>query len=167
MREILKSIREGWNPSELGAFSFAEVVRKRAEAAVEGRGAGPAAEGGRAAPRRRPEARKAEEESGDEADIVRDALGRLQAKVHEEIGESDLETRYNLGIAYKEMGLLEEAAKEFRLSMKKPELLVGASSMLADTLTEKGDAEGAVAVLDEALDGGGAHGGAAARPPVS
>jgi len=153
MREILKSIREGWNPIELGAFSFAEVVRKRAEAASKA--AEPAPEPkAETPPASPPRAAEKEEESGDDSDIVRDALGRLQAKVHEEIGDSDLETRYNLGIAYKEMGLLEEAAKEFRLSMKKPELVVGASSMLADTLMETGDGEGAVAVLDQALDGG-------------
>ena len=41
-------------------------------------------------------------------------MEKLQAKVKEEIGESDPEARYNLGIAYKEMGLLDEAAEEFR-----------------------------------------------------
>ena len=94
-----------------------------------------------------------EDEDGYEDDegIVRDALGRLQAKVHEEIGDSDLDARYNLGIAYKEMGLLDEAINEFRLSMRKPDLLVGASSLLADTLAEQGYADGALAVLDEAL----------------
>lgn len=151
MREILKSIREGWNTLELQAFSFAEVARKRAEAAApsEPPPASPRAE----APPEPPPAPPMAEESGDESDLVRDALGRLQAKVDEEIGDSDLEARYNLGIAYKEMGLHEEAAKEFRLSMGNPGLLVGASSMLADTLMETGDTEGAIAVLDEALDG--------------
>ncbi len=151
MREILKSVREGWNPSELEAYSFAEIVRKRNDAAKK------AAEEAKAPKREEPPAAPPKEgeggEEAGEADIVRDALGRLQAKVHEEIGESDLDTRYNLGIAYKEMGLHQEAVKEFRLSMGKPELMVGASSMLADTLTEMGDPDGAVAVLDEALEG--------------
>jgi len=92
-----------------------------------------------------------EDEYEEDEGIVRDALGRLQAKVHEEIGDSDLDARYNLGIAYKEMGLLDEAVNEFRLSMRKPDLLVGASSLLADTLAEKGNPDGAFAVLDEAL----------------
>jgi tetratricopeptide (TPR) repeat protein len=153
MREILQMIRGGWNPLELQAFSFAEVARKRAEAAAPPPPPPPPPKA-EAPPEPPPEAVMEEEESGDEADLVRDALGRLQAKVHEESGDSDLETRYNLGIAYKEMGLHEEAVKEFRLSMKNPGLLVGASSMLADTLMETGDAEGAIAVLDEALGGG-------------
>ncbi len=152
MREILQSIRGGWNPMELQAFSFAEVARKRAEAATTPEPPPPPPKA--AAPPEPPPKAETDEESGDEADLVRDALGRLQAKVHEEIGDSDLETRYNLGIAYKEMGLHEEAVKEFRLSMRSPGLLVGASSMLADTLMETGDAEGAIAVLDEALGGG-------------
>ncbi len=151
MREILQSIRGGWNPLELQAFSFAEVARKRAEAAASPPPPPPPPKAV-APPEPPPEAEK-EEGSGDETDLVRDALGRLQAKVSEEIGDSDLETRYNLGIAYKEMGLHEEAVKEFRLSMRNPALLVGASSMLADTLMETGDAEGAIAVLDEALEG--------------
>jgi tetratricopeptide (TPR) repeat protein len=152
MREILKEIRAGWNPSELEAYSFAEVARKRAEAASVPAEPVPPPKA-EAPPKPPPKEEKKAEEPGDESDIVRDALGRLQAKVHEEIGDSDLETRYNLGIAYKEMGLHQEAVKEFRMSMKKPELVVGASSMLADTLSETGDVEGAIEVLDQALEG--------------
>lgn len=152
MREVLDAVRGGWNPAEAGAFSFNEAALKRAEAAGPPPGepsAPPIAE----AP---PEPPPGGEEGNyrEEVDIVRDALGRLQAKVHEEIGDSDPDARYNLGIAYKEMGLLEEAVKEFRLAMVKPDLLVGASSMLADTLTELRDADAAIAVLDEALAGG-------------
>ncbi|MBE0602365.1 MAG: tetratricopeptide repeat protein [Deltaproteobacteria bacterium] len=152
MGEILKEIRAGWNPSELEAYSFAEVARKRAEAASVPAEPIPPPKA-EAPPEPTPKAEKEAEEPNDESDIVRDALGRLQAKVHEEIGDSDLETRYNLGIAYKEMGLHEEAVKEFRMAMKKPELVVGASSMLADTLSETGDVEGAIEVLDQALAG--------------
>ncbi|MBP2680113.1 MAG: Tetratricopeptide 2 repeat protein, partial [Deltaproteobacteria bacterium] len=79
------------------------------------------------------------------------ALDRLQAKVDEEIGDTDLEARYNLGIAYKEMGLFDEAATEFRLAMRKPELFVGAGSHLADTLADRSDFDGAIAVLDAIL----------------
>jgi tetratricopeptide (TPR) repeat protein len=86
-----------------------------------------------------------------EESIVRSALGRLQAKVDEEIGETDLEARYNLGIAYKEMGLLDEAVTEFRLAMRKPELFVGAGSLLADTLADRADIDGALAVLEAIL----------------
>jgi tetratricopeptide (TPR) repeat protein len=151
MQEVLDDIRGGWNVSETGVFFFADVIRKRAEAAASpapaasspsdaANAAGaPAAAGGE------------EGEYQEEVDIVRDALGRLQAKVHEEIGDSDPDARYNLGIAYKEMGLLAEAVKEFRLAMARPSLLVGASSMLADTLVELGETDDAIAALDDVL----------------
>src|SRR3970040_1433809 len=79
------------------------------------------------------------------------ALGRLQAKVEQEIGDKDLDARYNLGIAYKEMGLLDESVTEFRLAMSKPELHVGAGWLLADTLADRGAMDGAIAGLHEIL----------------
>jgi tetratricopeptide (TPR) repeat protein len=87
----------------------------------------------------------------DGEDLVRNALGKLREKVRTEMGE-DYEARYNLGIAYKEMGLLDEALEEFLVSRRKPELFVGATSLLAETLAEKGDMGAAVGALDEALD---------------
>ena len=164
MKEILKSIQGGWNPSKVGAFSFMEAVSKRSEAAVPTPASQPAAvseppglQVAESATSLRAtgivEEIPDDDDDEEDEDMVRDALGRLQAKVHEEVGESDLETRYNLGIAYKEMGLLDEAIMEFRLSMRNPDLLVGASSMLADVLVEKGDTDGAFAVLDEAFGG--------------
>ncbi len=152
MREVLDAVREGWNPAETGAYSFNEVALKRAEAAAPPPAEPPAQPMAEARPEPSSQGGK-EGEYQEEIDIVRDALGRLQAKVHEEIGDTDPDARYNLGIAYKEMGLLDEAVKEFRLAMAKPELLVGASSMLADTLAELGNADAATAVLDEALAG--------------
>ncbi|MCL1926954.1 MAG: tetratricopeptide repeat protein [Syntrophorhabdaceae bacterium] len=163
MKEIIKSIQGGWDPSSIGAFSFEECVSKRAAKVAAPPATAPQAAASSSssmqimesatslrAVESTEEMPEASEEEEDE-DMVRDALGRLQAKVHEEVGESDFETRYNLGIAYKEMGLLDEAATEFRLSMKNPDLLVGASSLLADTLADKGDIAGAFAALDEAL----------------
>jgi tetratricopeptide (TPR) repeat protein len=148
MREVLAAVRDGWDVLAAGTYSFAEALEKRSEPK-------PAEETPRpvSAPPAAKAMREAAEEAGyqEEESIVRNALGRLQAKVQEEIGDTDLEARYNLGIAYKEMGLLEEAAMEFRMAMRKPELLVGASSLLADTLSEQGDGDGAAAVLDGVL----------------
>jgi tetratricopeptide (TPR) repeat protein len=141
---VLAAVREGWDVAAADAFSFADAVRKLDQPEPSPPVPPDAASGKAEAPL--PDAGYREEES-----IVRDALSRLQAKVHEEIGESDPDARYNLGIAYKEMGLLDEAAAEFALARQKPELFVGASSLLADTLAEKGDFASAVAALDEAL----------------
>src|SRR5512134_1880439 len=141
---VLTAVREGWDVAAADAFSFADAVRKLDQPAPSPP----------VPPDAAPEqAKTSQSDAGyrEEESIVRDALSRLQAKVHEEIGESDPDARYNLGIAYKEMGLLDEAAGEFSLARQKPELFVGASSLLADTLAEKGDFASAVAALDEAL----------------
>lgn len=144
MERVLAAIRGGWDVAAADAFSFADAARKLDEPAGSPQPSADAAPVVRETPS--PDAGYREEES-----IVKDALTRLQAKVREEIGESDPDARYNLGIAYKEMGLLDEAAGEFALARQKPELFVGASSLLADTLAAKGDFASAVATLDEVL----------------
>jgi len=160
MREVLDAIRGGWDVAAAGVFSFTDAARRRAEPEPPRVEAPPAPEH----PDPRQEASAEEptsrtESAGEgyereyerEESIVRSALGRLQAKVDEEIGDTDLEARYNLGIAYKEMGLHEEAVTEFRLAMRRTDLFVGAGSLLADTLADRSDFDGALAVLDAVL----------------
>ena len=48
------------------------------------------------------------------------------------------DTHYNLGIAYREMGLVDEAIGEFQLSAKDPDHLVDSCSMLGACFLEKG-----------------------------
>ncbi|MHB1013514.1 MAG: tetratricopeptide repeat protein [Desulfobacteria bacterium] len=156
LREVLDAIRGGWDVAAAGVFSFAEAARVRAEpeplrveAPPPPAHPEPPAEVLEEAPP--PSTETADEGYEREESIVRSALGRLQAKVDEEIGDTDLEARYNLGIAYKEMGLLDEAVTEFRLAMRKPELFVGAGSLLADTLADRADFDGALAVIEAIL----------------
>lgn len=156
MRGVLDAIRGGWNVATAGVFSFTEAARKRAEPEtlrVEPPAAPASPEPRAEAPEEEPSSPTKTAEGGyeQEESIVRSALGRLQAKVDEEIGDTDLEARYNLGIAYKEMGLLDEAVTEFRMAMRKPELFVGAGSLLADTLADRADFDGALAVLEAIL----------------
>lgn len=143
---VLAAIREGWDVAAADAFSFADAARKLAEPAAPPPPAPPEAPAPGPAEYTPSDAGYREEDS-----IVKDALSRLQAKVQEEIGESDPDARYNLGIAYKEMGLLDEAVGEFTVARQKAELYVGASSLLADTLAAKGDFTSAVATLEEVL----------------
>ena len=63
---------------------------------------------------------------------------RFQKGVQEQYGEEDYETHYNLGMAYREMGLLNEAIGEFRLVVKSPDRRVPATIMLATCYREKG-----------------------------
>jgi tetratricopeptide (TPR) repeat protein len=145
MERVLTAVREGWDVAAADAFSFADAARKLDQPAPSPPVSPDTAPGQTGAP-------QSDEGYREEESIVRDALLRLQAKVHEEIGESDPDARYNLGIAYKEMGLLDEAAGEFALARQKPELFVSASSLLAETLAEKGDFVSAVETLDKVLD---------------
>lgn len=146
MERALAALRSG---EAAGAISFSDAIDR-----IKAREA-PAAVSPPSVPAAEPqEAHPVEgqgEKAGGEAKTVREALLRLKKKVTEEIGDSDREARYNLGIAYKEMGLLDEAAEEFRISRASPHLFLGASVLLAETLAEKGDLDGALACLEEVL----------------
>ncbi len=65
--------------------------------------------------------------------------------------EEESEIRYTLGVAYKNMGLLDEAIEEFRLSMQGSKWFTDASLMLARCLSEQGQHKAAVAHLEQTL----------------
>lgn len=58
--------------------------------------------------------------------------------VEKQLGTEDYDTRYNLGIAYKEMGLLDEAIAEFQLAAKDEVRGLECCSMLGLCFMEKG-----------------------------
>ena len=148
MERVYSVIREGWDTAALDFLTFSDAARTLDELVA------PAETKPEALPPDPPEqAPPPGEETAyrEEESIVKDALSRLQAKVEEEIGDSDPGARYNLGIAFKEMGLLDEAIGEFTHARHKPEFFVAASSLLADTFADKGDFPAALAVLDEVL----------------
>lgn len=58
--------------------------------------------------------------------------------VEQQLGDEDYETHYNLGIAYKEMGLLNEAISEFQLAARDPARFMDACSMLGMCYHEAG-----------------------------
>ncbi len=63
----------------------------------------------------------------------------------------DMETHYTLGVAYKNMGLLDEAKEEFLLSMKSPTVFLDSCLMTAVCLKEQGKVEAASAQLERLL----------------
>ncbi len=67
--------------------------------------------------------------------------------LEKELGDEDSETHYNLGIAYKEMGLIDDAIKEFQTSRSDPKRVVQSSTMLGVCYMEKGLYSLAVDVL--------------------
>jgi tetratricopeptide (TPR) repeat protein len=58
--------------------------------------------------------------------------------VEQQLSAEDYETHYNLGIAYKEMGLVDEAIGEFQLASKDPGRTIECCSMLGHCFLEKG-----------------------------
>ena len=58
--------------------------------------------------------------------------------VAEHLSPTDYDTHFNLGIAYREMGLLDEAIGEFQLAAKEPRYLVACCSMLGLCFLDKG-----------------------------
>jgi tetratricopeptide (TPR) repeat protein len=62
----------------------------------------------------------------------------FQRSMKEQLGDEDYETHYNLGIAYKEMGLMNEAIAELELAEKSPVRRLDAVSMIALCLREMG-----------------------------
>ncbi|HDH51463.1 MAG TPA: tetratricopeptide repeat protein, partial [Nitrospirae bacterium] len=51
---------------------------------------------------------------------LKDIFGEFKKGIEAELGDKDASTRYDLGIAYKEMGLLDDAIQEFKISGKDP-----------------------------------------------
>jgi tetratricopeptide (TPR) repeat protein len=66
----------------------------------------------------------------------------------ESVNEIDPETHYTLGVAYKNMGLLDEAKDEFRHSMKSAEFFLDSCLMIAVCLKEQGEGDSAIAQLE-------------------
>ena len=71
--------------------------------------------------------------------------------VDKQLGKEDYETRYNLGIAYKEMGLVDEAIGEFQLAAKDERRLLECASMLGICFLEKGMPKLAVKWFEKGL----------------
>jgi len=85
------------------------------------------------------------------ADIFRE----FQKGVDKQLGKEDYETRYNLGIAYKEMGLVDEAIAEFQLAAKDEGRLLECASMLGICFLEKGMPKLAVRWFEKGLQAPG------------
>lgn len=69
---------------------------------------------------------------------VLDIFEEFKKGIEKELEIEDYETHYNLGIAYKEMGLIDDAIKEFQTSRNDPRCYVRSMSMLGVCYMEKG-----------------------------
>jgi pilus assembly protein FimV len=69
---------------------------------------------------------------------LEDIFREFKKGVEQQLSAEDYETHYNLGIAYKEMGLVDEAIGEFQLASKDPSRAIECCSMLGHCFLEKG-----------------------------
>jgi tetratricopeptide (TPR) repeat protein len=83
---------------------------------------------------------------------VLDIFNEFKKGLENELEEEDYETHYNLGIAYKEMGLIDDAIREFQRSRKDPEKFVNSSNMLGICYIEKNLYPLAIEVLKDAIE---------------
>lgn len=87
------------------------------------------------------------------SDAVMDIFEEFKKGLEEQVKEEDSETHYNLGIAYKEMGLIDDAIKEFQLARKDPARYISATHMLTICYKEKGLNKLAIETLEDVLKG--------------
>lgn len=92
-----------------------------------------------------------EEPSGDEAADFRKMLDQFKAKVSENVDVSDVQAHHDLGTAYKEMGLLDEAVEEFQKALRASSEHLPTYELLGQTFMEKGEFAAAVRVMERAL----------------
>jgi len=86
---------------------------------------------------------------------VDELFNAFREGVEQQVKVDDYETHYNLGIAYKEMMLIEPALEEFKKAMRDPERTLECCSMLAICEQAQGNLEAAVEWLHQGIDAPG------------
>ncbi len=74
----------------------------------------------------------------EEEQSLEEIFKEFKRGVEQQLDAEDYDTHYNLGIAYKEMGLIDEAIGEFQLAAKDPKRMIECCSMLGLCFLEKG-----------------------------
>ncbi len=76
----------------------------------------------------------------------------FKTDVDEQIAADDMESHYNLGIAYREMGLLDDAISEFEKAEKEPSRFVDCQILKGLSFSDKIDYDNAEKMFQQALD---------------
>lgn len=90
-------------------------------------------------------------QEGAQEESIEELFKQFQRGVAEQLGEEDHATHFDLGLAYREMGLLDEAIGEFQLVLKSPEMALDAMTLIANCYMDKGLPEEAVSWFEKAL----------------
>ncbi len=93
-----------------------------------------------------------EEPTGDEERDFQEMLARFKQGIDENIDESDFQSHYDLGVAFKEMGLLDEAIAELQKALRAPDGKLRSSEALGVCFIDKGAYVVAESILRRALD---------------
>jgi len=93
-----------------------------------------------------------EEPTGDEEKDFQDMLARFKQGIDENIDEADFQSHYDLGVAFKEMGLVDEAIAELQKALRAPEGKLRSSEALGVCFIEKGAHGVAESILRRALE---------------
>ncbi|MGB7211224.1 MAG: tetratricopeptide repeat protein [Gemmatimonadales bacterium] len=94
-----------------------------------------------------------EEPTGDEQKDFQEMLAQFKQGIDKSVDVEDFQTHYDLGVAFKEMGLLDEAIAEFQKALRAPEGRMRASEALGMAFYEKGQFAVAEAILKRAIEG--------------
>ncbi|MGH7568227.1 MAG: tetratricopeptide repeat protein [Gemmatimonadales bacterium] len=93
-----------------------------------------------------------EEPTGDEERDFHEMLARFKQGIDENIDDTDFQSHYDLGVAFKEMGLLDEAIAEFQKALRAPESKLRTSEALGMCFFEKGAHVVAESILRRGLE---------------
>ncbi len=91
-------------------------------------------------------------EEGEEALFTMDEIiEELKKGLQESISEDDVDTHYDMGLTFKEMGMIDEAIEEFKYALRSPKTELKAVGMLAQCYSDKGERERAYKMVIKGL----------------
>lgn len=93
-----------------------------------------------------------EEPSGDEKKDFSQMLAAFKKGIEANVGDEDFQSHYDLGVAYKEMGLLDEGIAEFQKALRSSEGRLKSSEALGLCFFEKGQFAVAETIMRRALE---------------
>lgn len=96
-----------------------------------------------------------QEPTGDEEADFADMLKKFKQGIAENVAQEDYQSHYDLGVAFKEMGLVDEAIAEFQKALKAPSNRLPTYEAIGQCFLEKAQYAIAATVLARSLGEGG------------
>jgi tetratricopeptide (TPR) repeat protein len=83
---------------------------------------------------------------------LQDIVSEFQEVLDEKVAKDDYDSHYNLGIAFMEQGLFDEAIEECKLAAENDKFAIDSLTMISHCFRQKDDQKQAVSWLEKALD---------------